>query len=137
MITETGNNNADDKAQRQRAPRDLVNTITWAACFVWAGLVLIPDKLNFITASVSWGVWSLIFVGIGIIVLLGMLLCRIYPKYNRPMGKRLILALVLMGIGLQGVVGWRIIWPIILIAIGVSIALRGIFPRSQAYRDKP
>jgi len=136
MITETENNKAEDKTQCQKTARGLVNTITWAACFIWAGLVLIPDKLNFITTSVNWGAWSLIFVGTGIIVLLGILICRIYPKYYRPVGKRLILALVLLGIGLQGVVGWRIIWPVILIAIGVSIALRGIFPPSQAWHDK-
>lgn len=130
MIKEPVDDSADEKARCQKAPRDLVNTITWAACFVWAGLVLIPDKLNFITASTRWGAWSLIFVGTGIIVLLGILICRLWPEYYRPVWRRLMLALVLLGIGLQGVVGWRIIWPILLIAIGVSIALRGIFYRS-------
>ena len=130
MIKEPGDDKTKDKTQHQRSPRDLVNTITWAACFVWAGLVLIPDKLNFITASTNWRAWSLIFAGAGVIVLLGLLVCRIWPKYYRPVGGRFILALVLLGIGLQGVVGWRIIWPIVLIAVGVSIALRGVFSRS-------
>lgn len=130
MIKEPVDDSADEKARCQKAPRDLVNTITWAACFVWAGLVLIPDKLNFITASTRWGAWSLIFVGTAIIVLLGILICRLWPEYYRPVWRRLMLALVLLGIGLQGVVGWRIIWPVLLIAIGVSIALRGIFYRS-------
>ena len=130
MIKEPGDDKAEDKTQYQRAPRDLVNTITWAACFVWAGLVLIPDKLNFVTALTSWGAWSLIFAGAGVIVLLGLLVCRIWPEYYKPVGRRFILALVLLGIGLQGVVGWRIIWPVVLITIGVSIALQGIFTRS-------
>ena len=130
MIKEPGDDKTKDKTQHQRSPRDLVNTITWAACFVWAGLVLIPDKLNFITASTNWGAWSLIFIGTGVIVLLGLLVCRIWPEYYKPEGRRFILALVLLGIGLQGVVGWRIIWPIVLIAVGVSIALRGVFSRS-------
>jgi len=137
MIIDPGNNKAEDKTQYQRAPRDLVNTITWAACFIWAGLVLIPDKFNFITTTTSWGEWSLIFIGAGVIVLLGMLFCRIRTSHYRQTGKRAILALVLLGIGLQGIVGWRIIWPIVLIAIGVLIALRGLFPETHHNNNKP
>ena len=129
-------NRAEDKTQQKRATRDLVNTITWAACFIWAGLVLIPDKYNYITTTTSWGEWSLIFVGAGVIVLLGMLIGRIRSRLYRQTWKRTILALVLLGIGLQGIVGWRIIWPIILIVIGVLIVLRGIFPETHPNNGK-
>jgi len=114
------------RPRRQRSPCDLVTMFTWAAVFIWAGLALLPNKVNFITASTNLGPWSLVFVGAGVIVLLGILICLLWPEYARPVGRRFILALILLGIGLQGVVGWRVIWPALLVAIGISILLRGV-----------
>lgn len=115
------------RSRCQSSPQDFINMTTWAAIFIWAGLVLLPAKVNLITALTNWGVWSLAFIGAGVIVLLGMLICLLWSECARPKGRRLILALILLGIGLQGVVGWQIIWPVVLITIGISIMLRGVF----------
>ena len=46
------------------------------------------------------------------------------PDYRRPVMGTFILSIVLIGISLGS---WDLIWPFILIVVGVSILLRGIF----------
>jgi hypothetical protein len=48
------------------------------------------------------------------------------PEYRRPVLGTFILAVVFFGIGLGN---WELIWPLILIVIGASILLRGVFRR--------
>lgn len=106
-----------------------INTFMWTAIFVWAGLVLLPSKINLITTVINWNFLSLIFTGAGIIIVIAISIYMYLPEPRPPLAKKLILALILLGIGLQGVLGWRIVWPIILIAIGLYIAIRSF--RSQ------
>ena len=102
-----------------------VNTLMWTAIFIWAGLVLLPGKINLITAVINWNFLSLIFTGAGIIIIIAISIYMYAPESRPPLAKKFILALIMLGTGLQGVLGWRIVWPIILIAIGLYIAVRG------------
>jgi hypothetical protein len=48
------------------------------------------------------------------------------PAYRRPVTGSLIFGVILLGIGLGEVVGWVVIGPLVLIAIGVGVLLRGL-----------
>ena len=52
------------------------------------------------------------------------------PLYT-PLGIGIvsIIAAVLVGVGLGEIVGWTLVGPLILIALGVSALLRGVFRR--------
>ena len=109
--------------------RDPVDAAGWAAILIWAGLVLLAENMEILGNLSILGyrleAWSVIFIGAGIIVLLGVVVRLLMPAYRPPVGGSLIFGVILLGIGLGEVVGWVAIWPLILIAIGVGVLLRG------------
>jgi hypothetical protein len=72
-------------------------------------------------------VWSLGFLGAGVIVLLGVVVRLMVPAYRRPVIGSLIFGVVLFGIGLTQFVPGVAIGAIVLIGIGLVILLGGIF----------
>jgi hypothetical protein len=62
----------------------------------------------------------------GLLVALGAVVRVLLPEYRRPIRSTLIVATVLVGIGLGNLLGWAIIWPLIIIAIGVGVLLTGL-----------
>jgi hypothetical protein len=114
--------------------RDPVDAAGWAAIFVWAGLVLLAENLGFLAGirpvgrwfGFRWlSAWGLILAGAGVIVLVQVLVRLLVPAYRRPVIGTLIFGVILLGVGLGGMVGWGVIWALILIAVGVSVFLRG------------
>jgi hypothetical protein len=112
--------------------RDPVDAATWAIIFIWAGLVLLAENMGLLDNLLGTRIeaWSVGFIGAGLIVLLGVVVRVLVPAYRRPLMGGLIFGVILIGIGLGEVVGWVAIGPLILIAIGVSVLLRGILRRS-------
>jgi hypothetical protein len=112
--------------------RDPLTAAGWALVLIWAGLVLIAN--NLITPPPSWEAWPVIFIGAGVIVLLGVLIRLVVPAYRRPVTGSIIFGFILLGIGLSqlpemtekavGVIG-----ALVLIAIGVSIFLSRLVRR--------
>jgi hypothetical protein len=106
-----------------------LSAIVWAAILIWAGLVLLADNLGLLVRFEGLETWALIFLGAGLIVLLEVVVRLLVPDYRRPVMGSFIFALVLLGVGLGDLVGWNAIWPLVLIAIGVSILIRGFIWR--------
>jgi hypothetical protein len=142
------NEKSDEKDREKREEKsmekgrgDPVSAIAWAAILIWAGLVLLADNLGYLAnlravalPGPDWlvstvGVWGLIFLGAGVILLLEVLARLLLPAYRRPVTGTIILAFVFIGIGLGNLVSWGVIWPLVLIAIGLVIVIRVLFRR--------
>ena len=130
----------DEKSVDEKSRNDPPSTITWAAILIWAGLVFLADNLGYLknlpVANLPQGVqvtnlqsWTVIFLGAGVILLLNVIGRLLIPAYRRPIGGTLVLAAIFFGVGLGNLFGWAVVWPIILIAIGLSFLLRGAFRR--------
>jgi len=134
----------EEKAPDEKYRRDPLGSIIWAFILIWAGVVLLADNLGYLdqirsalaVESPAWleqigaGAWQLIFLGAGVILLFEVLLRLIVPSYRRSVTGTLILAFVFIGIGLSNLISWYIIWPLILIATGLSIIFRAFTHRS-------
>ncbi len=113
--------------------RDPLSAIVWAAILIWIGVVLLIgnmgllDNLSILGRRVE--AWSFGFLGAGVIVLMEVVVRLIVPAYRRAVGGTLVFAAILLGVGLGEIVGWVVIGPLVLIALGVSVLLRGLFRR--------
>ncbi|MBN1658041.1 MAG: hypothetical protein JXA93_06545 [Anaerolineae bacterium] len=118
---EKGEKNEKDEGDSwdEKWRNDPVNAAVWALVLIWAGLVLLADNMNLIGFG-DMESWSVIFIGAGLIVLLGVLVRLAIPAYRRPVVGSVILGLVFLAIGLGDRFGWELILPLILIAIGIG-----------------
>jgi len=128
----------EEKNWDEKWRRDPLSAVVWAGIFIWAGLVLIANNAGWLKnlqlkAIQIEGVnisgleaWSLILLGAGVIVLIEVAIRLLVPAFRRPVGGNIFFALILIGVGLSNMFKWDIIWPIILIALGLSILLRGM-----------
>ena len=116
----------DDLTWEEKWRRDPLSAAVWALVLIWAGLVLLADNLE-LFADVEWfSAWGLILTGAGMILLLEIAARLLMPDYQWPVGGSLIVAAVLLGLGLSNLVAAAIAWPLILIAIGMGLLLRGL-----------
>jgi hypothetical protein len=77
----------------------------------------------------SFNTWNMIALGAGVIIILESIARLILPDFSAHVGGRLVFAAVLIGWGLSPFFGWYQIWPLILIATGVSVMVGGIVKR--------
>ncbi len=108
---------------------DPLGAITWAAILIWAGLVLLAENLGLLVPLEALSAWNVIFAGAGLIVLLQALVRVLVPAYRRPVVGTVIFGLILIAIGLGDIFNWGIVWALIVIALGVSLLLRGVIRR--------
>ncbi len=126
---ERGKHEKEDMTWDEKWRRDPVSGAVWAIILVWAGLVLLADNLDLFAAWELFDTWGLILAGAGLIVLLGAAFRLLVPAYRRPVGGTLIWGAILLGVGLGNLASAEIAWPLILIAIGVGLLLRGLIGR--------
>ncbi len=119
----------EEKSWDEKWRRDPLSALVWAAILIWAGLVLLASNLGLLGRFEQLDAWALIFIGAGLLVLLEVVVRLLVPEYRRPVTGTLVFGIILLAIGLGNLVGWTLIWPLVLIIIGVSIVLRGLFWR--------
>lgn len=130
----------EEKSWDEKWRRDPLGSIIWAAIFIWAGLVLLASNMGFLDRlqfrgvdlpgvdfPITFEAWSIVLLGAGVIVLIEVVVRLLVPEYRRPVGGSLFFAAILIGIGINQLLGWSLVWPLILIALGLSIILRGAF----------
>ena len=132
----------DEKSYEEKYRRDPLGAIVWALILIWVGLVLLAQNLGYLK---QWGIqlqfadlpfevpfvgdsWSLIFLGIAVILIIEIVIRLLIPNYRRPLMGSVIFLIACIGLAFGS---WNLIWPLILIAIGASILLRGLFRSNQ------
>jgi hypothetical protein len=122
-------NEKDQGGWDEKWRRDPVDAAMWAILLIWAGLMLLMANLGVFDGLEGIEAWSIGFIGAGVIVALTAVFRLMFPAYRRPLGGSLIFAAILVGIGLGEVIGWVVVGPLVLIAIGLGILLTGLLRR--------
>jgi hypothetical protein len=115
----------EEKNWEEKWQRDPLGAAIWAGILIWAGGILLADNLDLVAGFTWFNTWGFIFLGGGIAILLGVVARILLPTYRRPVGGHLILGAVFLGIGLGMILNTALVWPFVLIAIGLGILLRG------------
>jgi hypothetical protein len=113
--------------------RDRLRMISIAAIFIWGGLVAFAGTLNLFNYNWEGHGWAVFLLGIGVILIGKVIIRVLIPEYRRAIGGSLIIGFILLAVGISDLTGWSwdYIWPIILVAIGLSILLRGALRRRK------
>lgn len=132
----------EEKTVEEKWRRDPLGAIIWGAILIWAGLVFLANSLGMFS-NFSFGrfipgleivqpeAWTIVFIGAGVIVLIEAAIRVAVPAFRRPIGGTLVFGFILIGIGLGEIIGWEVVWPLIVIAIGLSVLLGGFWRRKQ------
>ena len=119
----------EEKNWEEKWRRDPLGGIVWAGILIWAGLVLLADNLRLLARFERLEAWAIILIGAGLILLLEVAVRLVVPAYRRAVTGTVIFGLVLIGAGLGELLSWDVIWPLILIAVGVFILFRALIWR--------
>jgi hypothetical protein len=127
----------EEKTMEEKWRRDPLGTLIWALILIWAGLVWLGWNLGILTRSALLNrlmensenlqppFVSLIFIGAGILILIEIAIRLLVPTYRRSVIGSLIIAAILIGLGLGDTIKWTIIWPLIIIAVGLIFIIQG------------
>ncbi len=129
-----------EKTAEEKWRRDPLGVIVWGVILIWAGLVFLADSIGLFRGITFRNLvpgmdvtqpeaWTIALIGAGVILVIEAIVRLAVPAYRRPIGGTLILAVILIGVGLGNIVTWDVIWPVIVIAIGLAVLLGGFFRR--------
>ena len=71
--------------------------------------------------------WSVIALGAGLILFIEAIIRTIVPAYRGSTGGNYFLAAIFIVIGLNGIFGWNLVWPFILIGLGLAALANAFF----------
>jgi len=130
-----------EKEYEEKYRRDPLGTIVWAVILIWAGVVFMANNLGYLGIfqpllnvlprfGASWDIditfpyadsIQIFLVGLVFILVVEILIRFLVPEYRRPIFG----SVVFLGIVLSVVLDrWDFFFPILLIALGISILIR-------------
>lgn len=132
----------------EKSSQDALSAVVFALILIWAGVVLLArnlgildifesllNQLNLAELDLPWEIpffgvtaWRTFFLGAGAIVLIEVVIRLVVPEYRRNVFGSIIGAIVLIALGLGS---WNLIWPLVLIAVGIAILLGGILGKRR------
>ena len=135
----------EEKAPEEKWRRDPLSSIVWACIFIWAGLVFLASNLGWLDTIITeseditgisaidniLSAWSLVLLGAGVIILLEVAIRLLVPAYRRPVMGSFIFGIVLIGLGLGDLINWNLLWPLIIIGVGLSFLARAFRKQEQ------
>lgn len=122
--------------------RDTLSSVVWAIMLIWAGLVFFAANTGWLDTIITHSfmarylpdemvvfepvIWGIILLGAGIILLAEAVVRLLMPSYKRRVLGTFILGIVFVGVGLGNFFGWDLVWPFILIVMGICVLLGGL-----------
>ncbi|MDF1520382.1 MAG: hypothetical protein RQ728_06880 [Brevefilum sp.] len=131
----------EDEKREEKTNRDPLSAIAWALILIWAGLVFLAqnlgwlDQIQFQVVEIEGitltgiSTWAVIMIGAGVIVFFEAIIRTFVPAYRSSTGGNFFLAAIFLGIGLGSIFGWTLVWPFILIAMGLSALASALIQR--------
>ena len=128
----------EEKSWEEKYKRDPLSPIIWGLILLWAGGVLLLSNMGLLDSLLRRTIivpawverlaqgWSLVMLGAGVILLIEVAIRLLVPIYRHSIVGTAILAIVFIGIGLGDLISWNILWPLVMIALGLIIVLRGV-----------
>lgn len=122
----------EDEKTEEKHNQDPLSSLAWALILIWAGLVFLASNLGWLDQIrvqfsmpegfefLGLGTWSVIALGAGIILFAEAVIRTFVPAYRSSTGGNFFLAAIFLGIGLSGIFGWQLVWPLVLIGLGLS-----------------
>ncbi len=132
----------EEKTVEEKWRRDPLGAIIFGIILIWAGLVFLAESMGLL-AGISVGrlfpgaevtqpeAWTIILIGAGVILLIEVVIRLVVPAYRRPIAGTIILGVILIGVGLGNIFSWDVVWPLVVIGIGVAILLGGFWRRKS------
>jgi hypothetical protein len=129
----------EDEKHAEKSHQDTLSSLAWALILIWAGLTFLASNLGWLDRIepqfnlpgelefLGLRTWSVIALGAGVILFLEALIRTIVPAYRGSTGGTYFLAAIFLGIGLNGIFGWDLVWPFILIGLGLAALANAIF----------
>jgi hypothetical protein len=128
----------EEKSWEEKYRRDPLSPIIWGLILLWAGFVLLLSNMGMLDSllrqtniTLTWArhlsqAWPLVMLGAGVILLVEVVIRLVAPIYRRSVIGTVILAILFIGIGLGDLVSWNLLWPLLLIGLGLIIVARGL-----------
>jgi hypothetical protein len=127
--------------EKVRSRSDKVSAVIWALILIWGGVLLLAynmgllDRLRLPLGALPWEMpfapgqtWRLFFLGVGLLLVIETIVRLLLPEYRKPIMGSIIGAIIFLSLGLGDL---SVLWPLILVAIGVAIVIGAVTGRRR------